>query len=310
MDRRRLLSIIGGLIAAPPLARAAVPSSPPPTLRRLKLYNAHTGESFEGFYRDEIGPMPLALDELSHFLRDHHSGEQIEIDVGVIDFLATVMDAVGALSATVLSAYRTRETNAMLARTNFGVADNSQHIYGRALDIHLGDRLEDAMESARSMQRGGVGWYPRSRFFHLDTGPVRNWTLNGAGFDELLVRVQQILAQGGLSVSDKGELLLGDKRKPPNAAQRLALHRAIAQATALADDRAELYEQPSAATPSGFDDFRRRVACLPKRQCPQPTPCRLFHRIMQYHGQAAAQQNTRYGAGDCRLVLETVRYDQ
>src|SRR6202012_4087642 len=104
----------------------------------------------------------LAMDELSVFLRDHHSGERIAIDVGVIDFLAAVMETVGQASATVLSAYRTRETNAMLERTTFGVADNSQHIYGRALDIHLGARLEDAMEAARSMRRGGVGWYPHS----------------------------------------------------------------------------------------------------------------------------------------------------
>ena len=80
--------------------------------------------------------------DLSEFLRDHHSGEKIEVDIGVLDFLASVMDAVGAPHATVLSAYRTRETNAMLARTTFGVAENSQHIYGRALDIRLPARNE------------------------------------------------------------------------------------------------------------------------------------------------------------------------
>ena len=229
MDRRHFLSLASGLIAAPSLARAA--RLPKPPLRRLRLQNAHTGEKFEGLYRDEIGPIPLAMDELSQFLRDHHSGQRIDIDVGVLDFLSSVMDAVGATSATVLSAYRTRETNAMLARTTFGVADNSQHIYGRALDVHLGSRLEDAMAIAREMQVGGVGWYPRSNFFHLDTGPVRNWTLNGAGWDELLVRVRHLLARGGLSVSEKGQLLLGHGQKPPTRAERLALHRAIATAT-------------------------------------------------------------------------------
>jgi uncharacterized protein YcbK (DUF882 family) len=229
MNRRRLLTLAGGLITMPVLARAELP----PLVRRLRLNNAHTGETFDGFYRDKNGPMVSALDELSYFLRDHHSGERIAIDVGVLDFLATVMESVGAVSATVLSAYRTRETNRMLARTTFGVADNSQHIYGRALDIHLGERLEDAMETARSMQRGGVGWYPRSRFVHLDSGPVRNWTLDGAGFDELLLRVRQLLADGGLSIGEKGQLTLGRDRKPPSAAERLALHRAIAQAAAL-----------------------------------------------------------------------------
>ena len=53
------------------------------------------------------------------------------------------MDAVEAQSAIILSAYRTPETNAMLERTTFGVAENSQHLYGRALDIRIGARLAD-----------------------------------------------------------------------------------------------------------------------------------------------------------------------
>ncbi len=205
-----------------------MPTAPP--LRRLTLIHAHTGESFDGPYRDALGPIGLAMEELSHFLRDHHSGHSIAIDVGVIDFLATVMDAVGATRATILSAYRTPETNAMLARTTFGVADNSQHLYGRALDIRLETRVEDAMQAARAMQRGGVGWYPRSGFFHLDSGPVRNWTLDGQGLDRLLLRLHEYLARGGLSVSQRGELLAGRARRPLNVNQRLALHRVLAKA--------------------------------------------------------------------------------
>jgi hypothetical protein len=166
------------------------------------------------------------MDELSHLLRDHHSGERIAIDVGVLDFVAAVMDAVGAGRATVLSAYRTLATNRMLARTTFGVADNSQHLYGRALDIRLEGRLEDAMETARKMQRGGVGWYPRSGFIHLDTGPVRNWTLDGLGFDGLLARVEQLLARSGMP----REVIAARAHRPLSVRQRLALHRVIARA--------------------------------------------------------------------------------
>jgi len=133
--------------------------------------------------------------DLSEFLRDHHSGEKIEVDIGVLDFLASVMDAVGAPHATVLSAYRTRETNAILARTIFGVAENSQHIYGRALDIRLPARNEEAMHAARGLQRGGVGWYPYSGFFHIDTGPLRNWTLDQRGLDFLLLDRQRIASR-------------------------------------------------------------------------------------------------------------------
>jgi uncharacterized protein YcbK (DUF882 family) len=67
-------------------------------LRRLRLVNAHTGESFDGPFRDDIGPIAVALAELSELLRDHHSGEKTAIDVGLLDFLASVMDAVGEIS--------------------------------------------------------------------------------------------------------------------------------------------------------------------------------------------------------------------
>ena len=231
MDRRLFLALATGLLATPWQARA-VPTAP--ALRRLNLVNAHTGEAFDGPFRDNDGPIASAMKELSDFLRDHRSGQKITIDVGVIDFLAAVMDAVGATRATVLSAYRTPETNAMLARTTFGVADNSQHLYGRALDIHLGERLEGAVQAARAMQCGGVGWYPHSGFFHIDTGPVRNWTLDGQNLDRLLLRLRDFLARGGLSISQRGELLAGRARQPLGVNQRLALHRVIAKAEFLA----------------------------------------------------------------------------
>jgi uncharacterized protein YcbK (DUF882 family) len=184
MDRRRFLMLAGGLLATPRPTRAWPAVAP---IRRLRLVNAHTGETFDGPFRDDIGPLALALAELSDFLRDHHSGEKIAIEIGVLDFLASVMEAVGATRATVLSAYRTRETNAMLARTQFGVAENSQHIYGRALDIRVDTPNDRAVQAARALQRGGVGWYPHSHFFHIDTGPLRNWTLDERGLDSLLV---------------------------------------------------------------------------------------------------------------------------
>ena len=231
MDRRLFIALACGLLATPFPVRA-LPA--PPALRRLKLTNVHTGETFDGPYRDDLGPIGMAMEELSVFLRDHHSGEKIAVDVGVIDFLAAVMDAVGETKATVLSAYRTRETNAMLARTTFGVADNSQHIYGRAIDLYLPVRLEDAMQAARAMQRGGVGWYPRSNFIHLDSGPVRNWTLDLGGLDQMLLHLRQLVSNGGLTISHGGEFLVGHAHHPLTVTQRLAFHRMIAKAEFLA----------------------------------------------------------------------------
>jgi uncharacterized protein YcbK (DUF882 family) len=233
MDRRVFLSLLSAALATPQGARAA--PVPPPGLRRLNLKNAHTGESFNGPYRDEVGPIPAAMEDLSVFLRDFHSGETIQYDVAVLDFLAGVMDAIGETAATVLSAYRTRATNEMLARTTFGVADNSQHIYGKAIDVYFPARLDVAMETARAMQRGGVGWYPQSHFIHLDSGPVRNWDLGGGGFEQLLLEMRDLIAKGGLDVSKDGVLSLGgEEQRPLSANQRLALHRLVAKAEALA----------------------------------------------------------------------------
>ncbi|HEX2151766.1 MAG TPA: DUF882 domain-containing protein [Stellaceae bacterium] len=229
MDRRVFLAMAGGWLAASQSARA-LPNAAP---RRIRLHNAHTGESFEGPYRDEHGPIAAAIDDLSHLLRDHRSGQRIAIDIGIIDFLAGVINEVGASRATVLSAYRTVATNRMLAKTTFGVADNSHHIYGRALDFRLDSRLEDAMRAARAMQRGGVGWYPRSRFIHLDTGPVRNWTLDGRGFDGLLSRLEELIAKSGLPK----HIVAGRARRPLGVRDRLSLQRAIARAEFLARTR-------------------------------------------------------------------------
>ena len=184
MNRRLILALIAGAVAFPGMAHAL--PAPQPTRRRLRLVNPHTGETFNGLYRDDHGPLATAMADLSVFLRDFHSGATIGVDLGVIDFLAVVIDAVDAQSATILSAYRTAETNAMLQRTTFGVAENSQHLYGRALDIRIGARLAEAMLAARAMQRGGVGWYPYSGFLHIDTGPVRNWDLDENGLGSLL----------------------------------------------------------------------------------------------------------------------------
>jgi uncharacterized protein YcbK (DUF882 family) len=201
MDRRLFLSVIAGTAALPYTLRAL--PLPPPQPHRLNLANPHTGETFSGIYRDDNGAIPGVMDELSVFLRDFRSGEKIAIDVGVIDFLMGVMQAVGQSQATILSAYRTPETNALLARTHFGVAENSQHLYGRALDVHFGDKLADAMKAARAMQRGGVGWYPHSGFMHIDTGPVRNWDLDHPKLVTLLVgnRRVQFNKRGRMLVS-------------------------------------------------------------------------------------------------------------
>lgn len=146
--------------------------------RRLHLRHAHTGEVFNGPYRDAIGPIPDAMVDLAIFLRDHHENTTGPIFLATLDFLADVLDSANQSRATVLSAFRTKKTNAMLSARIFGVAEKSQHLAGRAIDITLDSKLSAAATSARRMSRGGVGWYPYSHFIHLDSGPVRQWTID------------------------------------------------------------------------------------------------------------------------------------
>ncbi|HEV2303449.1 MAG TPA: DUF882 domain-containing protein [Stellaceae bacterium] len=231
------LALIAGVVGQPAAAFAMPAASEP---ARISLLNAHTGERFAVPNRDAGGPIASAMTDLDSFLRDFHSGSETKMDVGVIDFLAAVLSAVGETKATVLSAYRTPATNAMLARTMFGVAENSQHMYGRALDIYLPARLEEAMTTARAMKRGGVGWYPRSRFIHLDSGPVRNWTLDTGGLTHLLLGDRYYRIDGnGIHVAGNGTHLIGGRRfvggrGPLTVAQRLELHRELAHAEFLA----------------------------------------------------------------------------
>ena len=216
MNRRRFLLHTIGVLSVPAYRASAMPVAS--AWPRLRLIDAHTGATFDGAYRDANGPIARVMDELCVFLRDRHSGRMTSIDVGVIDFLVSVMAATGQTSAVMLSAFRTPETNTMLARTTFGVAENSQHLYGRALDVRFASRLPDALAVARAMGRGGVGWYPHSGFIHLDTGPVRNWDLDEEGLQDLLTARRTTPAgppqKGEMLVSGPGTLIVGRGRPP------------------------------------------------------------------------------------------------
>lgn len=194
-----------------------------PSRGRLVLKNAHTGETFNGPYRDETGPLPSAVSDLAVFLRDFHAEKTGPVDVDMLDFLADVMAATNQRVGTVLSAYRTRETNERLRATTFGVAEQSQHLYGRAIDVTFDRDLAGAERAALALKRGGVGWYPRSHFIHLDSGPQRSWELDGAGFDRLLARSTLVARKGAAQDS------LARPGHPLTVRERLARLRALAR---------------------------------------------------------------------------------
>ncbi|MBI5643021.1 MAG: DUF882 domain-containing protein [Deltaproteobacteria bacterium] len=146
---------------------------------RLLLYRPRTGEKLDVTYRNDKGEYdPGALAEINHLLRCHHNEEETTMDVGVIEFLNSVDKKLGGNNLIhVISGYRSKKYNDMLRRRmRRRVAKNSLHLYGKAIDIRIpGVSLKQIKRTALNMEAGGVGYYPRSGFIHLDSGRVRHW---------------------------------------------------------------------------------------------------------------------------------------
>ena len=174
--RRRALAHLLGLsaLAVAPGALANVGSRPE---RALALRNLHTGEHVHTTYWTKQGFVPEGLAQINHVLRDHRSDEVYPIDTGLLDLLNLLADTVDASRAfEVISGYRSPVTNASLRKSGSGVARNSLHMQGKAIDIRLpGFELSQLRKAALALRSGGVGYYPKSGFIHVDTGRVRRW---------------------------------------------------------------------------------------------------------------------------------------
>lgn len=145
--------------------------------RQLSFYHTHTRLSLEVVYYANGEYVDSALDEINRFLKDFRTGETAEINPGLLDLLHDVRNELGPeATIEVISAYRSPQTNDMLRATTAGVAKNSQHVTGNAIDVRLrGIRTTALRDTAIRLQRGGVGFYPKSDFVHMDMGPVRAW---------------------------------------------------------------------------------------------------------------------------------------
>lgn len=146
--------------------------------RRLRMYHTHTGERLDVVYRHGETYVLTALDELNHFLRDHRTGEVHRYDPRVFDLLADLLDAVAAPNAElhIICGYRTPWSNEFLRTHTSGVAQHSLHMQAEAIDIRLpGVSTLDLRNTALQLARGGVGYYPKSGFIHVDVGRVRRW---------------------------------------------------------------------------------------------------------------------------------------
>ena len=185
--RRFLQSGLAAAAFATPLigtaaARRAIaprPIAPPPVaaIRRVALHNIHTNEAVDAVYWEKGAYVPDALSHVSHVLRDFRTGDVHPIDQRLLDLLDTLSARVETRRPfNVISGYRSPKTNAMLHETTPGVANNSLHMQGMAIDIRMEDvDLSHLHNAALSLKGGGVGYYPSSDFVHVDVGPVRHW---------------------------------------------------------------------------------------------------------------------------------------
>lgn len=159
---------------APPLALPALAALP---ARELALHHQHTGETWHAVYFAEGRYSATALREASRVLRDWRTGQVTPIDPRLLDLLHALQQQLGSRAPIeVLCGYRSPQTNAMLRRKSRGVARNSLHMQGMAADLRFAPQLLPvAHRLARELAGGGVGYYPRSGFIHVDSGPVRHW---------------------------------------------------------------------------------------------------------------------------------------
>ncbi len=147
--------------------------------RRIVLSHPKSGERLDLVYYKRGAYDPAAMDSINRLFRDRRAGEIGEIDPELIDFMVDIRTRLG-LPATVefeiLSGYRSPQTNAALARSNGKVATDSLHMRGYAVDFRAKGVHGGAIaEIAKTMQRGGVSFYPDDNHVHVDIGNIRTW---------------------------------------------------------------------------------------------------------------------------------------
>ena len=147
------------------------------TERHLAFYNTHTSEKLDIVYFSRGRYLPDALAEMNHLFRDHRTDEVHAMDSRLFDILHDLTSLANHTGTfEIISGYRSPATNAMLRKRSKRVAKKSYHMRGQAMDIRLpGTDTKRLRNMAIALQQGGVGYYRKSDFIHIDTGRVRSW---------------------------------------------------------------------------------------------------------------------------------------
>lgn len=160
-------------LAAPAITGKATVAS----TRALSFVNLHTQESGRILYWENGAYLRPALEQVSRALRDPRNNQIHPISPELLDLVTRLGQTLNSSTPFhIISAYRSQDTNDALAARSRGVAKQSYHLSGMAIDLRLPDRpLNQVRGAALQLAAGGVGYYPSSNFVHLDVGPVRRW---------------------------------------------------------------------------------------------------------------------------------------
>lgn len=166
-----LSALISTTIAKPALAMAG------DGMYKISLRNQRSGDTFSGVYRIGNKYLPDAFERINYVMRDVRADEIFPIDPRVIDIVSLVHQNLGTNETfELLSGYRSPHTNKTLRESGSGVAKNSLHMSGQAIDVRLAEINSSVIrKTAVDLAAGGVGYYPRSGFVHLDSGAFRTW---------------------------------------------------------------------------------------------------------------------------------------
>jgi len=175
--RRRILQI--GLMGVVCLAAKPSLAMMPRTkgIKALAFHNLHTDERLEVKYWHDGEYNKTALQKINGILRDFRTGDIFPMRPALLDLVHDLQAKLNNHNTIeIISGYRSPRTNNMLCNASDGVARQSLHMQGMAMDIRLkGTSLRKLQTAALFMARGGVGYYPKSGFVHVDIGRVRAW---------------------------------------------------------------------------------------------------------------------------------------
>ncbi|MBW7982414.1 YcbK family protein [Enterobacillus tribolii] len=177
IHRRRWLALGGAALGMAMLPGQAFATLSTPRPRILVVNNLNTGEKLKAEFFDGKRYIQEELQRLNHLFRDHRANRVKTIDPHLFDQLYRLQGLLGTRKpVTLISGYRSLGTNDEMREHKRGVAKHSYHTLGKAMDFNIeGIQLSNIRKAALKMGAGGVGYYPRSNFVHIDTGPVRSW---------------------------------------------------------------------------------------------------------------------------------------